>query len=311
MGNTEWNKLIKIDKEWVSNQLESHFQEVNNKVKVKLYTVKVSGTQILPDGIVAALHQMLPDYVYGQKRLEIIGERTAGLQANRFFGKKNPQTDGKYGELLLFALVESVLKCKMVAHKIKSLSNFKDQVKGGDGIFIGNYTIFDGREEPAYLIGESKVQAQYSKALNEAFLSLKRFTGATNSTEFRSTELIVAKENLILDDSIDLDELYNRLNPQTDTFKQQILVHPVLIMYDDTEIKNCERHNNSTRNDLEKSIKTAMVAKKEKIIKSINDKLSSYPEVSKVYLDFFIVPYNDINNFRDAMYYHIHGVSYP
>ena len=27
----------------------------------------------------------------------------------------------------------------MVAHKIEGLSNGKDQVKGGDGIFLGNY----------------------------------------------------------------------------------------------------------------------------------------------------------------------------
>lgn len=193
MSSTEWDKLIKIDRSWVSKQLEHHFEEVNGKLNVKLYTVKVSGTQILPDGIAAALHEMLPDYIYGQKQIGEIGERKAALTANHFFGKKNPETDGKFGELLLFALVEGVLGCKMVAHKIRSLSNFKDQVKGGDGIFIGNYTIVDGRSEPAYMIGESKVMARYSKALSDALDSINPPSSSCRASVFTKTLSIVQR----------------------------------------------------------------------------------------------------------------------
>ena len=309
--STQWDKLIQIDRSWVDQQLEHHFKEVDKKINIKLYTVKVSGTQILPDGLVETLHEMLPDYVYNTKEIASMGQRKAGLKANHFFGKKDPKADGKYGELLLFALVESVLGCKMVAHKLRSLSNFKDQVKGGDGIFLGNYQIFDGRTEAAYLIGESKIMGQYSKALTDALDSVNRFCSNSNSPEFRRTELIVAKENLFLDDAIDIDELYDRLTPTTELYKSQILVHPILLMYDDRTMKNCERENSATRDDLEASIRSGVAQRREQIINFIKSKVTAYPEVAKVYLDFFLVPYNDVDTFRDTMYYHIHGVTYP
>lgn len=307
---TEWHKLITIDTSWTSKQLEHHFKEVNGKLNIKLYTVKVSGTQILPDALAETLHEMLPDYIYSKTKISEIGEKKAALTVNHFFGKRNPNAEGKYGELLLFALVESVLGCKMVAHKIRTLSNFSDQMKGGDGVFIGNYTIFDGRSEPAYLIGESKVTQQYSTALDEALKSVKRFSDDLNSTQFRNTELIVAKENLILDDDMDVDELYNRLTPTTDSYKSQIIVHPILLMYDDSSIVNSEKNYSATRNDLEAKIRDEFSSRKAKIIESINKRLEVYPEIKNVYLDFFLIPYNDVDKFRNAMYYFIHGIPF-
>lgn len=59
------------------------------------------------------------------------------LKAAIYFGPVNPQNEGKYGELLLFLLVEAVLKTPMIAYKIKSLSDYKHQIKGSDGVFLG------------------------------------------------------------------------------------------------------------------------------------------------------------------------------
>lgn len=305
----DFDKLIQINRSWTSQELVHHFKEVKGKVNIKLYTVKVTGTQILPDSIVSTLHQMLPDYVYGKRKIAEIGERNAGLTANHFFGRRNPNTEGKYGELLLFALVESVLGCKMISHKIKTLTNMSEQVKGGDGIFIGEYEIADGRKQMAYLIGESKIMSQYSAALGDSLDSLNRFHGIVKSPEFRNTELLVAKENLMLDDTMDVDELYDRLNPNSELYKSQLLVHPVLLMYNEASMQLSEL-NSATQMELEESIKTDILAKKDRIVASINSKLELYPDIAKVYLDFFLIPFNDVSKFRDTMYYHIHGIPY-
>ena len=137
MAKIDWKQLIQIDSSWVSKQLQPQFNDVNGKLSIKLYSVKASGTSIEIDGLANELHLMLPHYVYSKKQIQEMSPMVAGLKANHFFGKKDPQSDGKYGELLLFALVESVLGCKMVAHKLNVLGNFNDQVKGGDGIFMG------------------------------------------------------------------------------------------------------------------------------------------------------------------------------
>lgn len=305
----DWKKYIQIDRSWVSRQLELHFNQIDSKINVKLYTVKVSGTTMLPNGLVEELHLMLPDYIQSKQEIERVGERKAALKANHFFGRKDPRADGKYGELLLFALVESILGCKMVAHKIRTLTNFKDQIKGGDGIFLGNYIIPDGREEAAYLIGESKVTAQYSVAIDESLGSINRFNDVKNSPEFLSNELVIAKDNLLVEDTLDIDEIYDCLTPTTDKFRNQILVHPILLMYNDATIKKVESQS-ATRADLEDNIKKSIEDKQLDLVTLINQKLQDYPLVKNVYLDFFLIPYNDIDAFRNAMYYQIHGVTY-
>ncbi|MGJ1286348.1 Hachiman antiphage defense system protein HamA [Sphingobacterium spiritivorum] len=193
MFTEDWTKHIKINKEELLNQLNNHFLFIDKKLVLRLYTLKPSGTRILINGICESLHNSLGYYVFGDSDIAKKGEMWAGLNAKNSFGDKQPQTDGKYGELLLFVLVESVLGCKMVAHKIKSLSNNSDQIKGGDGVFIGNYNI-DGTDHPAYLIGESKVTAKFSDALREALISIDRFHNASSASFFLDNELIVAKE---------------------------------------------------------------------------------------------------------------------
>ncbi|OJW81754.1 MAG: hypothetical protein BGO69_14705 [Bacteroidetes bacterium 46-16] len=310
MANMDWSSLVEIDDSWYANQLVEHFKEINEKITVVVNTVKVSGTTMLPDSLVSVLHDMLPEYVFGKKKIEELGIKKAALTANRFFGERHTNSEGKFGELLLFALVESVLKCKMVAHKIRSLTNMSDQVKGGDGLFLGNYTLPDMTVESAFLLGESKIVSSLAIGLHEAFSSLDRFHNQLRSPEFRSTELLVAKENVLLSNDVDLDELYKRLNVETEEYKDQIHVHPVLIMFNTKSIGRMEQKALS-RSDLEAKISTYITKAKGNIATGIAKQIKKYQDVSKVYLHFFIVPFNDVNKFRNAMYYAIHGVNYP
>lgn len=99
------------------------------------------------NGFCQVLHDNLTYYVYDENRIKD-NPVCAGQNAGSYFGQKDPQADGKYGELLLFVLVESVLGCKMIAHKLKSLTNVIDQIKGGDGVFLGNYDYLGEKNQP-------------------------------------------------------------------------------------------------------------------------------------------------------------------
>jgi len=323
MNEINWEELIQIDSKWVDRQLNLHFEEKNLKIAVRCYTPKASGTQILPISLAQELALMIPEYSlseekkrkieneirdsYGEENVSKYSERLISQISRDFFGKKNPETDGKYGELLLFALVESILGCKMVAHKIKSLSNFKDQVKGGDGIFLGNYILENGESHPAYLIGESKITQSYSSAVDQAFESLDRFHAPETFTEFLTSEFIVAKENIIVGENV--DEIYNRLTPSNSIFKNQILVHPVLIFFNTKKIGSCEG-SASTPTELEALIKEKLLSEKTRYIDVINSKVQSFEKIQQVYLDFFIFPFNNIETFRNSLYKFIHGVNY-
>jgi hypothetical protein len=307
MFTEDWSKHIKIDRSQISNQLTQHFFNLSHKLALRFYTLKPSGTQILVNGVCEVLHDALAYYVYGDSDIEKKGEMWAGLNAKNFFGQKLPQTDGKYGELLLFVLVESVLGCKMIAHKIKSLSNYTDQVKGGDGIFIGDYKVKD-TVNPAYLIGESKVTKSFSDALTESLESINRFHDINNKAGFLDTELIVAQE-FIKVATVDIDELYDRLTPKSVLFKKQILVHPILLMYNTPWFDKLEK-NSATPEELEQAIEKKLLGHDKTLMDKITEKLKGYPEVEKVYLDFFVLPCNSVDNFRNAMYQKIHGVPY-
>lgn len=319
----DWEKKIQIDKNWIDRQLNHHFDSKDVKIAVRGYTPKVSGTSFSCDDMINELGLMVTEYVlsenkkaqakkdlekkYGVQNAEKYYERNTFQMAQKFFGKKNPQTDGKYGELLLFALVESVLNSKMVAHKIVNLTNFKDQVKGGDGVFLGNYSIADTNTQPALFIGESKVQQGFSDAINEAFDSINRFHSIEVKAEFNNTEFIVARDTLIIDD--DYEEMYNRLTPGTTEYKNQILVHPILIMFNTNKINSFETKSTSAA-ELENLIKDYMLKEMVNFKIKISEKLELYKEVKKVFIDVFIFPFNNIDNFRNGMYYNIHGVSF-
>ncbi|WP_345947660.1 Hachiman antiphage defense system protein HamA [Mucilaginibacter sp. PAMB04274] len=307
MFTEDWAQHIKIDRGQILDQLNQHFFSISDKLALRFYTLKPSGTRLMVNGICEVLHDALAYYVYGEAEIAKKGEMWAGLNAKSFFGQKQPQTDGKYGELLLFVLVESILACKMIAHKIRSLSNYSDQVKGGDGIFIGNYEV-GGTPHPAYLIGESKVTSTFSDALSEALISINRFHDLRSKADFLDNELIVAKEFIKV--TIDnIDELYDRLTPTSDAFKRQVLVHPILLMYTTTSFGKLERESH-TYEELEKAIADKVIGKDKVLVRKITEKLKEYPEVEKVFLDFFILPCNSVDDFRNSMYQKIHGVPY-
>lgn len=324
--NIDWEKKIKIDSEWTNRQLVNHFIDKSTKVVVRAYTPKVTGTKFCCNALIEELGYLLPDYVHSEKSKKnklksltsLYGEDLAKerlqtalySEAQVFFGRKDPTTDGKYGELLLFALCESILKCKMVAHKIEGLSNAKDQVKGGDGIFLGNYELSNGKIAPAIFIGESKIMQERSKSIDDALNSLNRFHDAEIQAEFNKMEFIVANRTLSLDENdIDFDEVYERLTPGSETFKNQITVHPILLMYNSASINTLETKA-LDKDDLELLISNHLIQKKDEITNIINEKLEQYPEIKKVYVDFFCFPFNNIDAFRNGMYFNIHKVAY-
>ncbi|WP_374505788.1 Hachiman antiphage defense system protein HamA [Flavobacterium sp.] len=322
----DWEKKIKIDTEWSDRQLTHHFTNKNAKITVRAFTPKVSGTTFSCDALIEELGYFLPDYVhtdiskknklksltsqFGKTTAEKRFDTALYKEALSFFGKKDPTTDGKYGELLLFALTESILKSKMIAHKIEGLSNAKDQIKGGDGIFLGNYEIEEGQFEPAIFIGESKIMQGFSDCIDDALGSINRFHAPDTKAEFNSMEFIVANKTIFIDDSdIDYDKIYEMLTPGSQAFQNQILVHPILIMYNTSHIENFEKKA-TTKAHLEFLIKTHLESKKDKLVEKINEKLKTFSQIEKVYVDFFCFPFNNINNFRNGMYFNIHKVPY-
>lgn len=326
-----FSNLITINKKWVDKEFNHHYtQKVNNKLNVRLYSIKPSGTTINSISLANTLLDMLPYYFKSKSEIDkqvkkevaktvheystaceidqveelnkIIFTRTY-REAKNFFKKKNSDSkSGKYGELLLFGLVESILDCKMIAHKITNLTNYHDEVKGGDGIFMGNYKLSNGNIENAYLIGESKVWKDYSGAKKDALESINRFYDSKIQADFKTLEFFIAQKDIekVIDDKADIDELYDRLDQKSELFKSQIAVHPILIMYETKKYDNLMKKalNNIELTDL---IDENIKSKQDKTLNSIAIKVKEFPELEKVFLDFILIPTNSVADFNDTM----------
>jgi hypothetical protein len=327
-----FSDLISINKSWIDKEFNHHFTEnIDNKLKVRLYSIKPSGTSVNSTSLANALLNILPDYF--KSKIEIdkeinkeiektISEYTTATdfehreeivkrisyknyrEAAKFFKTKSSDSkSGKYGELLLFGIVEAVLNCKMVAHKITNLTNYHDEIKGGDGIFMGQYESIDGILNNAYLIGESKVWKNYSGAKIDALTSINRFYDFKTQASFNALEFFIAQkdvEKFVDKRNINIDELYDRLDPKSDLFKQQIAVHPILIMYETNKYdKLMVKATNN--NELIKLIDESIQSNLKNTLNSISKKVQEFPELKKVFLDFILIPVNSVDNFNKTM----------
>ncbi|MDU2065504.1 MAG: DUF1837 domain-containing protein [Sporomusaceae bacterium] len=301
-----WEEFVQINEEWLTKYLIMHGFYEHEKVKVRCYSIQFSGN--LNDFAALAKYAALqiPEYVFGAKGIKKIGPKEAFMEAMKYFGQRVTKTEGKYGELMLFLFVESVLKCPLVAYKLRSLSNFSDQVKGADGVFLGNYEYQPGKFFEARLIGESKIMESFSNCVTEAYSSLNRFHDKITGPEFMATEFIVAKNNIFDSEDVDIDELYDSLTPGTSSFIKKMWVHPIFIMYETNVINSIETKANS-REEAEILLREYLLGRGEEQITYIKEKLNNNPELRKVYLDFFIIPVKSVEKFRNEVCYNIHG----
>ncbi|MBU2921140.1 DUF1837 domain-containing protein [Winogradskyella psychrotolerans] len=329
--------LFKIDKSWMEKELISHLTEkIGDKVSMRVYTVKPSSTQMDFISLSNFLTRIIPHYVYSIKEIEddierqlrrnekAIRKSNAELdehelieiivkekervknetwidifnQSRIFFKKKGEDyIGGKYGELMLFALVEGVLECKMVAHKIKHLTNVNDEIKGSDGVFLGNYN-----ENKAILFGESKIMQSMSGAIVDALESINRYHNNSERAHNIDHELLIAREHIHKYNVDDIDDLYERLDPTSEDYKEQLLVHPIILMYERSFIKNIQKKAKTYEefNEMISIELTNRLKRKQEVFDLVNKHVIEQ-KLEHSFLDFFLIPVDDVSKFRGAM----------
>ena len=307
-----YNKIIKkirIDPSWVDENLIDHgLRESDPKIKLRVYSIKFSGNRQEFLGFIRAIVQKLPDFVLSQKEIRKYRKNSAPytpyIEAIKFFGDIDPEKDGKYGEFILFLMVEAILKCPMIAHKIV-LYNSRDQTKGSDALFLGKYGALQ-----AILIGEAKIEKEASKPIDRALNSIDRFYKNINGGSNLDYELLVAKKDISEDFSgQELDYIYDALSPQSQEYKNSIKVHPILIIYNEKEVENIEKLATDNE-DAERRLKEHIKKLLDELYKETISKVNGKSGLSKVYFDFFFIPTGDVTQFRHDFYQIIHGVPY-
>ncbi|MFH6999482.1 DUF1837 domain-containing protein [Flavobacterium sp. FlaQc-57] len=296
----DWLQLIKVDRDTFLNWFILHEEEViSDEVKIKFYSLKCENNEQNIEGFINYLRCEVEQYVFDKKEIkELIEDGYIPLdKALSYFGDIDPLTDGRYGELILYLFVESVLQAPMIVHKISQTYNNNDQVKGGDGIFIGNIN-----DKATLLIGESKMRNSFNACVGDVIESLERFISNSETVE---RELDVAKKHLSRDlnnlDQGDLDLIYQSLRVKQKEFEEYSICYPAFLMYKEKKIgKIIEEDLTEIENEILKLIKSVKTKRTNYIKKSLAN-------VSDITLEFFMMPVRDVSSFREMCYQIFHN----
>ncbi len=302
-NSLNWLQLLRINPSWISDLLLKHPEYTDNiHINVRAFTVSFDDKKENLDGLAEFMVQRIKEYVLTPSEIKELEKRDIDpwREAASYFGNRKSESEGKYGELLLFLLIEGILKSPMVAHKIKSISNMNAQVNGADGIFLGEIN-----GAPSLLLGESKMIGGRSRAISEALESISVFHEPLTKGTAMKTELGVAKRNIIeLIDDKQLDYLMKALDYQSDTYKSLHKIYPVLIVYDDTKIKKIKCKG---KVDGEKQSEIIFKSSSKSLLKIIQHKISEERKIlDDATLDFFFLPVSSVKTFRNLIHNKIH-----
>jgi len=308
----DWENLIRVKSDWVDKCLLKHRGNLAGKVEVKAYSIRFASTTEDVLGLINFIKHAIPEYVLSNQQIKEIIERDQvpwgpWIDSIKYFGDVDPQKDGKCGEFLLYLLVEAVLRIPMVAHKIKSVSDeFDDQVKGSDGVFFGNYKGHD-----SLLLGESKVRQTSDGAIKSALKSINEFHDSSNLGSGLINELFVIRETRTANMTPEqLKYLLEVITIGSEAYKAATKVHPVLVVYNEKEINNieivCADNSDGDKRATEHFKKLSEVML-EDVLKKIEQ---DWPNLKKVYLDFFFIPTKSVDVLRDTFYNTIHSTTY-
>lgn len=302
-----WSSLVAGKHSWIDDHFKVHSVIEDKKTVCRFFSLDFSGTQQETLSLTESLAESIEHYVFDEKQLARFHKegKVPFQKAMKFFGKTNPDMDGKYGELLLYLMTEKFLKTPLVSHKISLITNTNDQVKGGDGIFFGDY-----KDELAILIGESKIHQGAAGAMEDALESLNRFYDNYSSGQL-GHEMFIARSNISENFSSldDAESLYKAFSPGTEQYKGCVKAHPVLLVFESNKISTIEEKANN-KEEAEQMFSDWLTARSKEIQKLLDDKLNKYSELRKVYIDVFIMPLTNVSKFKHALYREIHGVDY-
>ena len=300
INDIDWIKLLKVDKDLFFNLFSLNEEEVvSDVVKIKFYNLKFNDN--IPDHLafINHLYEAAVNYVFDEKDIQELIEdgHEPTDKALSYFGDIDPLTDGRYGELILYLFIEAVLQTPMIVHKISQTYNNNDQVKGSDGLFIGNVN-----GQATLLIGESKMRNNFHACVGDALDSLKRYI---NNPEAIDRELEVAKKHLSQDlknlEENDLDLIYQSLRTKQIEFQEYNICYPAFLMYKEIKIKNIIEAN---KPEIESQVLEFLKSIKKRRTKYINESL---PEIANITLEFFMMPVIDVSTFREQCYTVFHN----
>ncbi|ELB2131200.1 DUF1837 domain-containing protein [Vibrio parahaemolyticus] len=206
------------------------------------------------------------------------------LEARNLFTKL--ELTGEGGELLLFALTESILKFPQVLCKMSLKTDEQMHFHGADGVFLG----VDNDDMLCVYWGESKLHSTHASAISDCITSIASILKMEHDVD----------SDIRLIDYIDLDnstlenaikDYFDYNSPRYDQLRSCAVC---LVSFDHSSYEKSEskRTNKDIQQKIEKDFLTHWK-------KNIEAKLKEQ-DIEHTKIIFFYLPINSVDNFRDT-----------
>lgn len=267
--------------------------------QIRMHYIKFDGNG---KPMIKALANMLYTYIIdyciaSRNRAEPLSTRQSAKlvkQARSLFrhpevSDNSPDKTGEAGELLLFFLIEAVLKAPQLVSKMELKTNHKDEVKGSDGIHA-RLNEETGRVD--FFFGESKLYKDPSSAIADAIKSVDQF----HDIEMYQHEFtMVTKHFKYADEKI--REAISSLIIHGEPGPSVSINHACLIGYD---FKGYQKLSiRGTPDQVLKEFLTEFLKDGERLTKLIQKRFEQFGK-KHIKFDVFFLPFPSVIEFRNA-----------
>jgi Cap4 SAVED domain len=198
---------------------------------------------------------------------------------------------GEGGELLLYILIQSILKLPKAISKMSLKTSNQVHFHGADGIHIG----FDTATKKLQLYwGEAKLNKSVDQAINSCFSSIAPFLvspGGINDPRTRDMDLLVTNLDFVNDDFE--EAILNYLDPGHPSYNSLEYRAACLIGFDSESY--CASPFEKTQQEVMEELKGSIAGWVRKIDSGIN----KHRFLSKFTMEVFVVPFPGVQDFRD------------
>lgn len=200
---------------------------------------------------------------------------------------------GEGGEVLLYILIEEILKIPQILCKMNLKTSGQMHVHGCDGI----HAKYDETSDLLSLYwGESKLYQTLDSGLTECLDSVKDFLlHADGNSSSQEREIQLVRSYIDLNDS-DLEKaILNYLDMDSDKYNKVVYKGACLVGFDYPKYPNIP-NSGLTNAEIKDFIKAEINAWKDKV----KDKIGNFPNLKTFELHVFLIPFPSVQDFRDA-----------
>ena len=215
--------------------------------------------------------------------------------------KEQKKTLGEPGELILFVLLEAVLKAPQIACKMYLKTSEEMPVHGSDGIHIA----FDEASKTLTLYwGESKIFGELSKALDDACASITSFTSLKNGKIPRHRDIDILKDHMDIQDDATREAILEYFDPYSEKHNK---LHEVFACFVGFDFSFFEKLAGTDKAKVEKAFEDQYLDRVQSACKLFGGKIRDN-KLTAYNFHFFLVPFPCVATLR-KLYLGLLGVN--